>query len=562
MGQGASVAEKGQDQAVNQHMYSGTKAELLNKLNQRCLKQFTQPELVSFKEKTMLESFDDLVPEEDVYKLLYLNGAPVNLKRVIHNFLLSFTNFPFISENSKSVTGFALLKATCLLKNERCIRYLGTKNYRRVTLVYIALKSHDINNSEEDGYIYNLKDLLQNFDDIDPNLVSLKASDLLQFLTWMLLMSIKCSTNNCQINTNTLYDDWNTYKQVAFNLLRSMNPEIISNPDNQFVSYLEFQNTIFAVMPSILQPLENITEHLLYTESCLVEHQYIDPKFVESKVMKVATIAQLSTALRKEVILSKLQKLYVGRESGFSMRSLQAKVFKWNAPTVMVICGMRIVNDVEYFEKKNPRYKKFLEEFPKLRDVDQTLDSCHMNKRKVLFAVYMDKPWKVTNKGFFGGLNTAIIELSPRQDIFKSVQPETTYFSTIGGGIGVGNKQPRVKSNSTHYSPGNVSLTINNTLEFAVFRHTGYGGNIGPSLLLSMDNKENIPFEIRFLIQDVDVWGCGGEQELEEQLKQWQWEEAESQRRQRVNLKSLGEDRAILEMAGIIGQHNQSGGSV
>ena len=55
--------------------------------------------------------------------------------------------------------------------------------------------------------------------------------------------------------------------------------------------------------------------------------------------------------------------------------------------------------------------------------------------------------------------------------------------------------------------------------------------------------------------------GCGGEKELEEQVKLWQWEEMEAKRRQHINLQSMGEDRALLEMAGLVGQH-QSGGSV
>lgn len=83
----------------------------------------------------------------------------------------------------------------------------------------------------------------------------------------------------------------------------------------------------------------------------------------------------------------------------------------------------------------------------------------------------------------------------------------TMYFNTIGGGIGVGSEQPIVKQNDIKFIPGNISLTMDSSLEFGVFRHVGAGGGFKTSLLDKDDSKS---FEIRFIIQNVEVWGCGG----------------------------------------------------
>lgn len=67
---------------------------------------------------------------------------------------------------------------------------------------------------------------------------------------------------------------------------------------------------------------------------------------------------------------------------------------------------------------------------------------------------------------------------------------------------------------------------------------------------------------MRFTIQELEVWGCGGKDEAEEQRKAWAWEEREAKLRRELNLgKDIEADRALLEMAGLVGQ-NRSGGSV
>lgn len=158
--------------------------------------------------------------------------------------------------------------------------------------------------------------------------------------------------------------------------------------------------------------------------------------------------------------------------------------------------------------------------------------------------------------------------LLPKLDFYKSthnpvLKGELVYFNNLGMGLGFGNSQPLNKNNVKKYLPGDVSLTIEANLEFAVFRHL-VGQRSNSATYFRSSNQEQIKsqdFEDRFMITDVEVWGVGSTVELEEQRKQWEWEEKQAQARQGVNLKNLGEERAFLEMVGLVG-NNSSGGSV
>jgi hypothetical protein len=61
----------------------------------------------------------------------------------------------------------------------------------------------------------------------------------------------------------------------------------------------------------------------------------------------------------------------------------------------------------------------------------------------------------------------------------------------------------------------------------------------------------------------LEVWGCGGDEEAREQRDRWAWEEREAEARRKINLGTgdIEADRALLEMAGLIGG-NRSGGSM
>lgn len=558
MGQGNS-----QPAVKHEKTHFVSNAEVLKHFNDRAVAQFTVPELVSFK-NNIARNITAKISNEELTRWLLVPQDKVLLRELVFNFIQVLSNFPLIKDAYESVTAVGLLKAIILTNPNRCRKYVGSKSYNTLKLWFIALslrksikEDPNMSSSVSSYESFDPKHILESYDHLDVEELSVSSEYMIPFLSWLLILTTYCPTNNCRMRDQSMFKCWNSYKYSAVNILRSM------NPDTSYVTYKQFANTITTIAPSLFEPLEKIMEHLLFTSdeltACPLDWQ---EKISSSKVLTPALLAQLSTALRQQLTTYHLQKLYIGREHGFSMRSFQAKAFKWNAPSILLVRGKRIVDDEEYCQR-NPRYRKFLHEYPRLKEeeIDPFCEKLYPAKHKILLAVYIPEPWKITNKEFFGGSSTTVVQLSPTQDVFKASGPDVLYFNTIGGGIGVGNKQPSIKPTQKSYSPGNVSLTLDSALEFAAFRHVGRGGAIRPGLLLARNHMDDTQMEVKMLVQDVEVWGCGGKKELEEQLKQWQWEETEAKRRQQINLRSIGEDRALLEMAGLVG-HAQSGGSM
>lgn len=574
MGQAVSNESNSNVGNSNQHL---SRDDIRLFYDNKALKQFTTLELFSFKDKIGESDLLQTVSDESIINWLGIpkdNGYFIGL---ILNMIRVYSNFPFLNSSSGDITGVGLLKTILLLDKERCHKFIGNKSYDQLTLLFISLALHDTklnktpattNTNVESEIIndeigFDYKKIVKDYDNIPLDDLTVDSKSILQFIQWILIIWHYVPRENSIIESNKLCDEWGQYKTMASNISRTMN---YCNTNNSVITREGFVNAISTFVPNFLVPLSNIFKHFLYKDTELKDHSLFRINFDETKLMTKELMSTLTLMIPSTHFpVTKIQKLYVGRESGFSMRSLQSKVFKWLAPSILLVSGMRIVNDVEYGENKNSRYTKFLDEYNKLKEEEQNINETLLKKRKVIFAICIKEPWKVTNKDQFGGEGTTIYQLSPWIDTYKAIKPNIIYFNTIGGGIGVGNEQPIVKSKFKKYNPGNVSLTLDNSLEFGVFRHIGYGGTINPGSLDTIhkdrDDNSKHAFELRFLIQDVEVWGCGGEKELAEQIKQLEWEEAEAKRRQHVNLKSLGEDRALLEMAGLVGQH-QSGGSV
>ncbi|KAG0664950.1 Restriction of telomere capping protein 5 [Maudiozyma exigua] len=551
-----------------QNKYHNT-TEIEEYFLKRAIRHLTTSEFLSYSVSLNdKKDLNEIYPHQQLLQKLHVPEDNRLLSDIVLKIFKTLSNYPLINDLQNDASFGGILKAIVLL-SPRGKKYVAHKSFNIVTLLFIALskvgKENLLYNTISLNESYQLNEVLGDYNETNFDEITVDSEIILCFITWLLTLNYICPTNNCKLNYDIDNDDWKTFELSAKCIIRSMNTEaftLTTAPGSMRpITFQEFSTVFKVIIPNILIGLENLVEHLLYQEKDLVDTERPIDKTAESKLLSKSLYSQINASLPKEIAITKLQKLYIGRESGFSMRSLQSKVFKWVAPTIVLISGMRITDDTEYGSSKNPRYKKFLECYPKLRDDDQHLDECFERKRKVIFAVFIKEPWKVTNKSYFGGSNTTIIQLSPRQDIYRSNISNIVYFNTIGGGIGIGSTQPIIKSTLEKHQPGNVALTIDNSLEFAAFRNVGYGGKLNPSSLQIEKETTDRTFELRFIIQDIEVWGCGGEKELEEQIRQLQWEEKEAKRRQHVNLKSLGEDRALLEMAGLVGQH-QSGGSM
>lgn len=411
-----------------------------------------------------------------------------------------------------------------------------------------------IAHDEHNHLLWSSFESVTTFDHIDLALLAAPAGYLLRLLTLCLVLLPLAPHERVDANPKytSRFAAWSEYETHAWRLLRSMNPDVTTtNLTALLVLHLQFSSGM-RVMPHVWNPLRALVQHLLYVDE---KHETpaadAAPPPDLSKVLTAPFMAQLATFLPSDLVYTMMRRLYVALDLGFLMRLMESKVFKWNAPTILLVAGLQIPAN-----PTNKRYLAFDEQFPHMLPGTAVLPR---TSDKVVYGVLLRQPWKVSNKTPFGDSHTLIFQVLPQQDLYtaSTVSKDYVYFSTTGGGLGFGLPVPSTKGRAVRYSPGQVLLTLEPNLEYAVFRHAGPGGLFHPS-----DTHGDAVWEHRLSISDLEVWGCGGKKELEEQAKRWEWEEREAQARQRVNIRNLGEDRAFMEMAGLVGQHNASGGSI
>lgn len=431
---------------------------------------------------------------------------------------------------------------------------------------------------------------LNNLDDLDVQSLSLAASELLHLVAFFLLFSSLTPKAHHLMRKELVekIQQWDLYLQSALPVLRAIDPTINDRNLKSKSVYLEQLRCsegvgLPALMVRTMLSLIKFGLLLLVSETSENERglQVVENKskkvttakslFAETRLTKYSTISTIAMALSTqevgaEISLENLIELYSGSKSGFSIRSLELKIFKWQAATLLLVSGKRIKQKTM---ETNRRYQTFDLEYPRyFRSNENRHRDWQASNDTITYAVYLNHPWVNSNKSNFGDESTTIISLQPRLDVFTSRKSlvlggKLVYFNNLGMGLGFGNEQPINKNTSRKYLPGSVSFTIEANLEFAIFRHLP-GSSSSASQFFNTSMNATIAsqdYEDRFTITDLEVWGVGLMKELEEQKKQWEWEEKQALARQSVNIRNLGEDRAFLEMAGLVGNH-AGGGSM
>lgn len=426
-----------------------------------------------------------------------------------------------------------------------------------------------------------------NLDGIDVNSVYINAKDLLHITTLFLILSSIQKDQKLKMQKNAYFllkHHWKEFEIYSLAILKFIDITIDDkNINNKKVNFEQiFFGEINIVSKLIKHSFTRLFKHGFLSSivddnvASMEPHNTNQDKkksmeFNPSKLVNYGSVAFLASVLQaagSPILVSKenLFSLYRGGDSGFSIRSLELKIFKWNAPSVLFVSGKRLKNKTA---TTNRRYHQFDQEYPRFfRSQENHLKPWQDDSDRITYAVVVSQPWKLSNKKNFGDTETMIISMQPHLDFYKSnnspvLKGELIYFNTLGLGLGVGNEQPIDRNGVKKYLPGDVSLTIEANLEFAVFRHTRTGNNQSTYFNKSIHNQlRHEDFEDRFMITDLEVWGIGSTKELEEQKKHWQWEQKQAEARQSVNLKRMGEERAFLEMVGLVGNHGGSGGSV
>jgi hypothetical protein len=247
------------------------------------------------------------------------------------------------------------------------------------------------------------------------------------------------------------------------------------------------------------------------------------------------------------------------------MGSFESKVFNWRAPTILLVSGTRLADETSHAHS-GPA-SAFLATLPSQR-FPQGNRGEDRNER-LTFGAYLPQPWKHTHRECFGDEDTVLFQLQPVHDVFRAstVNKDYTSFTKPStsaplGGISFGCPPPQPTQayrRSNLMSLGPVSLALEDSFEFGCFTHnySSQGGAFQTSAARKFD------FQDRFEISSIEVWGCGGDDEAKHQAERWAWEAREAEARRKINLGTgdIEADRALLEMAGLVGA-NRSGGSM
>ncbi|KAI8684975.1 Restriction of telomere capping protein 5 [Fusarium keratoplasticum] len=331
------------------------------------------------------------------------------------------------------------------------------------------------------------------------------------------------------------------------------------------IKYSHFKSIIPVICPNLFRGFNGLFEHFLFSKNLdFSKHQndtpitkVAQPLLTDSgEILNHNTLCQISLFLPGSDLFRRVRLLYSGNDAGFSMGSFQTKVFNWQAPTLLLVSGTRLSDIPEGGQEAAFAASLPTKRFPHGSKSDQ-----------LTFGVYVREPWKHTHRECFGDSDTVLFQLEPIHDVFPASTINKDYVTFTKApahhpmlSFGCPHPHPSQahrKADMLHLGP--VSLTLDDSFEFAVFNHdfTSRGGAFRSSSVRKFD------FQERFQIESLEVWGCGGDAEARAQAERWAWEEREAEARRKINLGTgdIEADRALLEMAGLIGGA-RSGGSM
>lgn len=331
----------------------------------------------------------------------------------------------------------------------------------------------------------------------------------------------------------------------------------------------QFNNVIPVSLPFLFNGFNPLFEHFLFSQNVGATKREdastvspLDPNAEQpilpqiGEILDLNVLSQISFFIPGNTLFRRLRLLYSGGDAGFSMGSFETRVFNWRAPSILLVSGNRIADP-----PVGGQERAFSDSLPPKRFADSSKSS------RVVFGVYLNQPWRQTHKECFGDANTLLFQLEPVHEVFHASSINTDYVSFTKPpiphtGIAFGSPHPKAKATaglSHHVNLGAVSLMLDSSFEFGVFTHNYTSG--GGAFHSSQTRKRD--WQDRFEVESLEVWGCGGDEEAEQQRQRWAWEEREAEARRRVNLGTghIDADKALLEMAGLIGGH-RSGGSM
>ncbi|KAL7620605.1 Restriction of telomere capping protein 5 [Parahypoxylon ruwenzoriense] len=587
-------------------------ADLAEKFARRCFEPF---ELYSFKDnfKSLADHEQNVryLKEETIARFLELPDI-LAVSPIVFHMLTYIGAFPFL-QDAPVILGFEQMIMVVVIMTERYTKVLakGASGRRKLlfkTLAVYDRKLSEIGNNQpdastsepnssghasgfavdeagddfDDGVADDDELVLAAFDSLDINDAfktgdshaattrgAMIPADNFRKLVMLLLLT---SPLDVQESLSSYADrvtgaELEDLRATAENILSAF----INVEKSPGITYALFNSVLPLNFPFLFDGFNSLFEHFLFSKNLDLSKRKDDvsrakaptavrPPFLQDKgqILNLNILSQLSFFINGNELFRRLRLLYSGSESGFSMGSFETKVFNWRSPTILLVSGTRL-SDSQSGSGSGGTFNDSLppKRFPNGSSPDRD---------RLVFGALVRQPWRHTHKECFGGEDMLLFQLAPTHDVFPTSSLNRDYVAfvkspAVNPGINFGCPHPRT-SQSRHGSLrrlGPVSLVIDSSFEFGVFTHdyTSRGGAFSTSI------SRKFNFQERFQVDEIEVWGCGGDEEARLQRERWEWEAREAEARRRINLGTgdIAADRALLEMAGLIGA-NRSGGSM
>ncbi|KAL1965910.1 hypothetical protein VTN77DRAFT_5043 [Rasamsonia byssochlamydoides] len=391
-------------------------------------------------------------------------------------------------------------------------------------------------------------------------------------------------------------------RREADSIVAAFSPEEIAGG----IRYRSFARTVSVSLPHLFDPLTPLFEHLLFSKNLDLsrkrtaepsralsqeDHEQNDtpapvilPGSFESAILNPSIISHLSFFLPTPSGLNlfrsgtRLHPVFSTTAHGESLTSFSHHVLTWQAPTLLLIQGA-------------------------------PTGSSDAEEKLVTLGAYLPQPWKPSSSAH-ASVNVndrsklpCLFQLHPSHALFEgnpspSAHKPTTpavFFSTstgiaigcevappsrnsFGPGVPVLSSHGKQQQQQPPVPIGAGSLLIDASLETAQL-HVSYTSGAGGVFLPPVPST--MPVTTSIDIYNLEVWGLVEEQTttatvssssssdaISLQRAQWAFDAREAERRRNINLKVGGSDsdvqsaRALLEMAGIVGDRGKSGGSI
>ncbi|KAK2017105.1 restriction of telomere capping protein 5 [Colletotrichum eremochloae] len=584
--------------------------ELATRFADKC---FTSLEVYSFKDvfKSLADNQDGIryLKEDTLARFLEIPDI-LHVSPVVFQMVSYIGAFPFL-QNAPAVLGLDQMLMVVVIMTKRHKRVLAKGATDRAKLIFKSLAVHDRAASEAAGAVeksskekqtteseprshvagFAVDEPVEEPEDDDDDL-EIAAFELLDIndavwqgdapkmqgamipadnfrkLLMLLILIAPLSPQErlSMYSTRVTGDELDSLRATAEHILAAfLNVEKAPG-----IKFSQYNRVLPVCFPNLFNGFSPLFEHFLFSknldftkhkgEEPLAEKQpeeIVQPLLPEpGEILNLNVLSQLSFFLPGSDLFRRLRPLYSGNKDGFSTGSFQSKVFNWRAPTILLVRGTRIDDAPQGSQEST-----FAASIPPRRFPNGS------KGERLTFGVYVSTPWKHTTKETFGEKDTVLFQLEPVHDVFPASRYNSEFISftkapTNRPMLGVGCPHPRptqAHRRNEMLSLGSVSLLLDDSFEYGVFNHdwTAGGGAFETSVSRKFD------FQDRFEIESLEVWGCGGDEEAKSQAERWAWEHREAEARRKVNLGTgdTDADRALLEMAGLVG-NGRSGGSM